>query len=326
MVFNLHILHKIYVLLLFCLIASCVKQKTLNPDVSKINIQVVAERFDQEFAKTTPESLPKLKRDYPFLFSKTYHDTFWIAKRQDTLQVQLFDAVQSTFADFKDTESDINNLFKHLKYYTPEFQPPRVITITNDVDYRNPIIVTDSIVLIALDNYLGSDHKFYANIPKFLRVNFEKSRIALDLAEAYAENEIFQTHRKTFLDEMVYYGKRLYFKQRHLPFKTEASCIGYTPQQLDWVVSNEAYIWRYFVENELLFSSDSKLLSRFINEAPFSKFYLEFIDSKSPGRIGQYIGWQIVRAYMKNNQVSLKEMLIKNTDDIFNNSKFKPRK
>jgi len=76
----------------------------------------------------------------------------------------------------------------------------------------------------------------------------------------------------------------------------------------------------------LLFSTDSKLPSRFINPAPFSKFYIEDVDADSPGRLGQYIGWQIVRAYMDQNDVSLKEMLIKSTEEIFNNTKFKPRK
>ena len=75
-----------------------------------------------------------------------------------------------------------------------------------------------------------------------------------------------------------------------------------------------------------MFSTDSKLPGRFINPAPFSKFYLEEIDNESPGKIGQYIGWQIVRAYMENNNVSLNELLITTTEDIFNNSRFKPRK
>ncbi|NNL15892.1 MAG: gliding motility lipoprotein GldB, partial [Flavobacteriaceae bacterium] len=105
----------------------------------------------------------------------------------------------------------------------------------------------------------------------------------------------------------------------------DASKIGYTQSQLEWAQANEAEIWRYFVEKELLFSTDQDLISRFINPAPFSKFYLE-LDSESPGRIGQYIGWKIVRAYMKNNDISLRKMLITNPADIYNNSKFKPQK
>ncbi|WP_435049104.1 hypothetical protein [Formosa sp. S-31] len=126
---------------------------------------------------------------------------------------------------------------------------------------------------------------------------------------------------------MVSAGKRLYFKDLMIPFKTDAEKINYTEVQLQWAQNNEAQIWEYFVERELLYSSDSKLPGRFINPAPFSKFYLAEIDNESPGRIGQYIGWQIVRAYMDHNpDISFKEMLNMSAEDIFNHSKFKPRK
>jgi uncharacterized protein YjaZ len=125
---------------------------------------------------------------------------------------------------------------------------------------------------------------------------------------------------------MIYFGKQLYFKDLMIPFKTEAQRIGYTEAQLKWAFSNESYIWRYFIERELLFSTDSKLPGRFITPAPFSKFYLEGIDTESPGRLGQYMGWQIVRAYMQQNKVSLKDLLKADSEEIFNNSKFKPRK
>ena len=75
-----------------------------------------------------------------------------------------------------------------------------------------------------------------------------------------------------------------------------------------------------------LYSTNSKLPNRFINPAPFSKFYLEGIDGESPGKIGQYIGWQIVKAYMDNNDTSFKDMLIMNAQELFNKSKFKPKK
>jgi uncharacterized protein YjaZ len=124
---------------------------------------------------------------------------------------------------------------------------------------------------------------------------------------------------------MIYFGKQLYFKDRMIPFETDAEKIGYTQEQLDWAISNESYIWRYFIEKELLYSTDNSLPSRFMNPAPFTKFYLE-LDSESPGRLGQYIGWQIVRSYMEHNDVELMDMLQMDTKDIFDNAKFKPRK
>lgn len=317
-------------LLIFCFVftalVSCKKDRQLEAEIAKVNTDVVVERFDRLFAQVTSENLSALKSEYPFLFSNKYPDAFWLNKKNDTFQIELFKEVDKSFSNFKDTESEIERLYNHITFYIPEFKPPRIITVTNDVDYRNKVIVTDTIAIIALDSYLGSSHEFYGSIPKYLRGQLTKSQIVVDLASEYAKKYVYQTHRKSLLDEMIYFGKLLYFKDVVIPFKPEAERIGYSEAQLEWARTNESYIWRYFVERELLFSTDSKLPSRFINPAPFTKFYLEEIDTNSPGRLGQYMGWQIVRAYMKNNDVALKDMLIKNPEEIFNNSKFKPRK
>jgi uncharacterized protein YjaZ len=97
------------------------------------------------------------------------------------------------------------------------------------------------------------------------------------------------------------------------------------PEQITWCQENESYIWRYFIEKELLYSTDSKLPNRFTNMAPFSKFYLE-IDNESPGRVGQWIGWQIVRSFMQNNKVSMQEMIKMDAKELFEKSKYKPKK
>ncbi|MBD0832859.1 gliding motility lipoprotein GldB [Aestuariibaculum sediminum] len=317
------------VLVIFVIISmltSCKNDNKFEDDIAKIKIHTNIERFDTLFAAVTSSTLPKLKNDYPFMFSKKYTDSFWLDKVTDTLQVELFKEVAKTFSDFEEIEKDIELLFKHLKYYFPEFKTPRVITVTSDVDYRNRVIVTDTIDLIALDNYLGPDHDFYQSIPVYIREDFRKERMVVDLAGEYAKRYIYPVATKTFLDEMIYYGKLLYFKERMVPFVSEAVRLGYTVDELEWAQVNESEIWRHFVEHEMLYSTDSKLSERFIEAAPFSKFYLEGIDTESPGQLGQYIGLQIVRAYMDNNEVLMKDMLITQTDEIFNKSKFKPRK
>lgn len=311
---------------LLTFVISCKKENALEEKIAQINTEVQLERFDLFFSESTIKSLPKLKAKYPFMFSEKYKDSFWIAKKNDSLQKVLFSEVGKVFKNTKNIENEIASLFNHLKYYFPESTLPRFITTTSDVDYRNKIIVTDSIAVIALDTYLGSDHEFYGGIPKYLSKNFKKEQIVVDLAGEYAKKYIYQSQKRTLLDEMIYFGKQLYFKEKVIPFKSESELIGYSEKELDWAVANESYIWRYFIDRELLFSTDSKLPSRFINPAPFSKFYLENIDADSPGRLGQYIGWKIVQAYMNQNDVQLKDMLETNTQEIFNNTKFKPRK
>ena len=318
--------HVLFILIILSFLFSCKKDSNLESSIAKINIEVKVERFDTLFANANEKTLPSLKKAYPFMFSTNYPDEFWLAKTKDTLETEISNEVNQEFKDFKKNDLEIESLFNHLKFYFPQFKQPRVITTTSDVDYRNRVIVTDTIVVIALDNYLGSNHKFYQSIPVYIRENLNKNQIVVDLAGAYAKEFIYYDEQNTFLDKLIYFGKQLYFNDVVIPFKTEAERIGYLQSQLDWAIANESYIWRYFVERELLYSTDSKLSGRFITPAPFSKFYLEGIDTESPGRLGQYIGWQIVRAYMANNEVSINEMLNKSAEEIFNKSKFKPRK
>ena len=81
----------------------------------------------------------------------------------------------------------------------------------------------------------------------------------------------------------------------------------------------------YFIENELLFSTNPKLPLRFIVPAPFSKFNLS-IDNDSPGMIGRWMGWQMVRSYMDKNPVSVSQLLSKSADEIYKNANYKPKK
>ncbi|WP_412561636.1 gliding motility lipoprotein GldB [Winogradskyella sp. MIT101101] len=317
---------RIYILLMFGLILlSCGEDSKLESEIEKIEVDFVVERFDKAYENATANDLPKLKQAYPFLFSKHVPDSVWIKRINDTLQGMLLNEVNKAYPDFTDEKEDLRSLFKHLKYYDKTFSTPRVVTLTNDVDYRNKTIVTDSLVLIALDNFLGENHEFYQNIPRYLAANMQSDQIVPEVAEGYAKKYTFQTDRKTLLDEMIYFGKLLYFKDVMIPFVSDAEKIGYTEQQLKWAEANESPIWSHFIENEMLYSTDSKLPSRFIADAPFSKFYLE-LDNESPGRLGQYIGWQIVRAYAENTGEDIMLVLQKEPEEIFIKSKFKPKK
>lgn len=314
-----------FLLVLLFVFNACKESNQIETEISKVDIDFRVERFDLDFANAKSEDLPELKKAYPFLFSERINDSIWIERINDSLQKELSNEVKNTYSNFEDVYEEIESLFQHLKYYDKTFKVPRVITVTSDVDYRNKTIVTDTIVLISLDTYLGSEHHFYEGIQRFLTLNMKRSQIVSDLAANYSESYIFQNKPKTLLDDMIYFGKQLYFKDKMIPFKSDAEKIGYSEEQLEWAKANESEIWRYFIERELLFSTDNSLAGRFIADAPFSKFYLE-LDSESPDKIGQYLGWEIVRSYMKNNDVPFMEMLRMDADEIFNKSKFKPRK
>ena len=326
MIFRALIFNKIYIafsFLLFLSLFSCDQNSELEKTIKSLPIKVKVERFDQAFMKMKAERLRYLKMAYPFLFPKHIPDSVFLNRTQDPIQKMIQSSVDSVFMDFETTEKDLISLYKHIKYYRPSLVKPRLISVYSDVDYRNRVIVTDSIVIIGIDNYLGADHPFYEGFYKYVKKNLKKDQIVMDLADTYAARWINEPKRNTFLAELIYQGKKLYLKDLWVPSAEDSTKIGYTKGELQWAQDNAFYIWQYFVENELLYSTDPKLLSRFIAMAPFSRFNLG-LDSESPGGIGRYIGWKIVKSYVNNNDNSLIQLLQMDAQTIFNKSKYKP--
>lgn len=312
--------------LLFILLVSCGEDHTLEQEIAKIPIDLKIERFDREFAQAGPGEIPALKSKYPYLFPKQFADSVWVAKLTDTIQQELLSEVDKAFGDFREQESELTSLFQHIKYYFPKYKVPKGITLTSEVQYENRVVLSDSLLLLGLDNYLGQDHHFYRSISRYIAQGLDKKFLVSDVAGAFAKAINHYPRNRTFLSRMVYYGKELYLKDILIPNATDAQRINYSDAEMEWATANEEQIWRYFVERELLYSTESALDRRFLDPAPFSKFQLE-LDSESPGRLGRYMGWQIIKAFAQRNpRVTLVELLDMPADEIFKKSNYKPKK
>lgn len=312
-------------LFLVLILVACNSQSKEAEEIEKIAVDLKITRFDKKFAKVNAENLSRLKNEYPYLFPERFTDSMWIAKANDTIQQELNEEVEKAFPNFSAEEDGLYGLFQHTKYYFPSFEIPHVITITSDVDYRNKALLTPDYLFISLDTYLGKEHPFYMGLQEYLKKNFEKDQILPDVANEIAKVYVPQPDSKTFLAHMLYYGKILYLKDLLLPKTADEDKIGYSEEELEWAIANEEEVWRYFVEREVIFNTDSDLYSRFLYPAPFSKFYLE-LDAESPAKLGQFIGWQMIRQYMDKNEVSVQEMLDTKAETIFNKANYKPKK
>lgn len=327
---NLQILYMFkrifFLFLIISLVFSCGDEKKVIEEVEKIPMDLQVLRFDRELSKTSRESFSEIKGKYPYLFPEQYPDSIWIQKLDDTIQIELLEEVGKAFPDFEDEKQDLELLFKHIKYYFPRINGPKVVTVTNDVEYQYRIILTDSLLLIGLDNYLGPEHRFYQGLQKYIATTLDRQFLTSDVATAFAKKVLNYPTERTFLSKIIYYGKELYLKDRLMPLATDAQKIGYTQEEFDWAVANEEQVWRYFIERELLYSTDKELEARFLDLAPFSKFGLELIDSESPSRLGRYMGWQIVKAYMDKTELMPQQLLPISAEEIFREANYKPEK
>ena len=313
-----------FIIALTLALISCDNKSKVEKAVEAIPLKIKVERFDKLFFETPPQDLNKLKKEFPYFFPSGNDDSVWLNKMKNPLWRELYTEVQKKYSNFEPVKEDIETLFKHIKYYFPKTKTPKVITVISEMDYNNKVIYADSLLIISLELYLGKDHKFY-QFPNYLKQNFEQKQILPDVVSNFSIQKILPVSDNNLLGQMIYFGKQLVLKDLLLPDYNDADKMGYMPEQVKWCQENESYMWRYFIENEMLYNDDQKLNNRFINPAPFSKFYLE-IDNESPGRVGTWIGWQIVCSYVKNNEVTVAQLLKLDAKEIFEKSKYKPKK
>lgn len=312
-------INKIIFFLIIILFISCSDTKVSEQNILKI------ERFEKIFYESDSSSISEVKSKYPFFFPDNFSDEIWINRLNDPIQREIYNEILYKYDDILLLEKRITDFFINSSKAFELTISPRLITVNTDVDYRNRIILTDSILLIGLDNYLGANHRFYEGIPEYIKEDLNPQNIISDIASEYAGKLIPRLDDYTFLDKIINNGKILYYKDICLDDVSDKIKIGYSEKKLKWAIENEYFVWTYFVENNILFNPDNKLNSRFINNAPFSRFYLEN-DKDTSEMIGKFIGWNIVKSFMKNNHISFKKMTETKPIEIYKKSKYKPKK
>jgi len=316
----------IAIFLMTLLLFSCKNETETTVDVSHIDVEIDLQRFEVDFYNTIEETLANTKEKYPLFFPESTPDSIWLKKISDADERELYQETLKKYGDLKSLEEQLSSLFKHVKYYNKDFVIPKITTIISNIDYDYRIIYNQASLIISLDCYLGTDHPFYGDYPKYIRQNNTEDHIVVNIAENIISKQVLPyVNDRSFLGKMIEAGKKMYVLDRYLPTVSDREKIGYSTNKYDWAVDNEEQVWKYFLSKDMLYNTDTKLNKQFLDDAPFSKFYLSQ-DNLSPGRIGVFIGWQIVRSYMKNNDATLQELLRIKPQDLFLRSKYKPNR
>ena len=314
-----------FYLFIALLVGSCAKKNEVEEAIDTMDLSIEWNRFDKDFVETPENDFNTLRTKYSFLLPANVEDSVWFNKRNDSLFQVVTQEVQSKYPDLSLVEEPVNSVLKHIHYYFPDEYPKRVVTLVSDVDVNSRAIYADSLLLLSLDTYLGKDHRFYKVFPEYTLRDFETNRLPIDVAYSFALQKIPMTTDRTLLGQMIYFGKILALVDYLVPDASQELKLNYTKEEMQWAKENEVEIWKFLVDKKYLYDTNPKLFQRFIQKAPFSKFYLAF-DNESPGSIGVFIGNEIVQSYLKNNNVTLHELLIKDEKEIFDNAKYKPKK
>jgi hypothetical protein len=298
-------------------------------DISEIKIDTEVYRFDQELfncpANEVYSCIGELQDDfYPFLQSGD--SAFWYKQRNDSLLNRLNAETKSKSESFQQSLDECLDVLKHHEHYFPGKTPSRLYTYISPLDFDYPLFIADSLIFIAFDQYLGENSSYYQNQPAYLMRGRSTNYMAIDLAEALAGQRVFRQQEgpNDLISTMLYEGKLIYLSSQLCPSKEEHEYLRYTAEEWEFCKNNEANIWSYLIEQQAIFSSESDLKRRLIQPAPFSKFYLP-IDNQSPGRVGRWMGYRIVKSRMDQGDMSIQE-LVRSTDSrkFLRESKYKP--
>jgi hypothetical protein len=213
---------------------------------------------------------------------------------------------QELFADISKLQKSLNTGFSRLHYLYPEWEIPTVYLFVSG--FNSSVMYYENIMGVGVDMYLGSDYPYYNQVVyNYQKQTMRKECVVGDLLNMYIAYQIpYNSKYNRLLEHMIFRGKQMFLLSQLLPDEPVWEIIGYSKEQWNWCEKYEQAIWNRIMEKRDLFKTESMVRVSYLNNGPFTAE----ISQESPGRLGVWVGWQIVDSYMRNNEnVSIKQLI-----------------
>jgi hypothetical protein len=322
------------------------KQNPLDVDVSDVETTPLKEfRFENDLFSINHQNFEtksaELKSKYGLFYEHYLMNPLKINGSSDTLYKPALLSFVSD-RDIKEAYTYVSNIYpeskikglmppleecvKRFKYHFPQKKLPlKFITCTTGWNYNFAYI--DSALVISLDMYLGDTAKFYNMLryPQYQTRKMNEHHLLPDIARGWLFTEFDNVAAgSTLLDQTIFYGKIYYAVKALLPETADSLIIGYTSLQMKYCKEYEKNLWGYFAEKNRLYDNSLNTLRELV--MPLDGPFTGVISKECPPRIAMWVGWQIVRSYMKNNKDVTLQQLMGDHDaqKILNKSKYRP--
>lgn len=225
-----------------------------------------------------------------------------------------FDNLQKVFYQFDKSIEKLNKESNRI------FNP-KITVLTSG--FFNDVVVNGENIVIGLDYFLPTTNKYKPrDLPSYILNRYSPENInATSLSTYLSQFNLVNETDLTLINEMISFGKLYYVVSKLLPCAEERIVLGYSNEEYNLIQNNEAFIYSYFLQNELLFEESNIIKQKYLSERP-STFE---ISQSIPGRVGRWLGWKIVSSFMSSSTYTLEELL-KEDDykNIFYNSNYNP--
>lgn len=294
-----------------------------KPNVKKMMREVEIKRLDQDvFAlDTVLPDLHGIGEKYGRYFDLYTDGVLNLGKSSDPDFVRLFqlfikdsimrevaDSVAVAYPNMQKQEKQFAEAWAYYAYYFPGRVIPEIYT---HISGFNQSIVVDSVAIgISLDNYLGEKCIFYSMlavpVPMYARRKMTEDDIVRDALSGWLGVEFpYRPQKNDLISGMLYQGKMIYLLEKLFPEQPTFWLLGFTSEQEAWCQNNETQIWGFLVENDYLFSTEQRLLMKYLNDAPFTSG----MPTDSPGKTVGWTGFQIVKRFMNKSNIGLEALM-----------------
>lgn len=341
--FYMKLYFKILLVIFAVLFSGCHKKdkvavpKLSKEQTSKIkNVKLEVYRYEKDLfaldVNRLPDGIAKLYGKYPenLIAKDSWKNEQMMAGLKgyltDPTIKAVYKEVSKQYSSMDDIIKELQDAFKiYLKHF-PNDAVPKIYTLVPGMNFEMPSVFGyDNDIFICIDMYLGKDFKYYAyaGMPKFISERCERKYMATDcFTKGLAYKHLPEKTLITSLDNMIFEGKKLFVTQTCFPDKKEQDILGYSDAKYEWAVKYQQQVWQYLVEKNMLYSKDEDVVRRLVDETPFTRDF----GNQSPGRLGAYLGLQIVKSFMRNHSEITLQNLLQMTDSqkLLNDSYYKP--
>jgi len=335
-------IQNVFLALMF-LLASC-ENNRWEVNTSSIELDLNFQRFELdlwEFGedRVSPEESVELSKKYPRLFPLFKQGILRFGQADSIKSLKmlndfvnhkdirsLFEAVKNTYPrnELASEEEQLTDGFKRYKFHFPDKTIPEVKSMISAFNFST--VTGDQLLAVSLDNYLGKDYEIYPQIglPEYKFNKFERKYLVSDALKAWFTTEFETEGNRKLIEQMIFNGKILYLLHALLPNLDPWIKFSYNEEELNWCETNESEVWFHFVDMELLYTDEIFKIRKYLGEAPF----IAGFPKNSPGKVGQWVGYRIVKAYMDAHpKMSLSELMETGNDSRFlQQSNYKPKR
>ncbi len=330
MKFSIHIC---FILLVF--IGFACSSDRWEVDTTAVNYSSQIARLDEDIFAVNPdrafEEITALQEPYGKFLEIYFRDIMQSGNPDNTMSAQLLMRfttdpkweelqrdIETRFSDMGLYEEQLGEAFKRYAVHFNEDTLPQIIAYNSG--FNIGIYPTKAYLGIGLEWYAGSDLKVVQQLPPDLFPQYKRDKMKPEFLSVNAlKGWLMVAHQEqlgsdNLLARMVFAGKVLYISKALMPEVSESTLLNFTNDQLKWCEKNQWSIWKNLVEQDMIFTKNPKEINKLMGDGPFTPG----MPAESPGGVGNWVGYHMVRSYMdKNKNTSLPALMMLKDDQQF---------